>query len=279
MGLKMHRKKSHRSSFSSIILIPAVVIIILIDKPDYRFFDFVYKITMPAVEYVGHALGYPARLVGTMFANFREQQSILRESEQIAVKLDNFHWMQDELRFLRAENIYLRDLLSKTKEIPQETVIANITRNNSFGERQSFVIQRPDYRVRAGNVVISSRGQFLGIITESTRGFARIRSARDGNFNIPVRFAGTDVFGFLHGRGGNNDPELRFLSDDKFTPNIGSFLVTSSVNGNLPNGIPVGEVSSINGYEIRVRMGSDLRNQKIVKILLFDGANIYNETF
>jgi len=272
----MQKRKGRLSSFSSIILVPVVVIIILVDKPDYRFFDFLHRIFVPTVQYAGQVFSYPIRLVGGVAENIRQRNLNLRDNEMIMGQLDRVSNLTLEVRYLRLENEALRNRLSMTREIKFDTVSANIVRNNSFGERQSYIIRNPNARIATGNVVISNSGFFLGLVTETTGSFARVRSAKDGNFNIPVRFAGTNIFGFLHGRG-NEDPELRFLSDDNFVPDVGSFLITSSVNGNVPNNIPVGDIKSVDGGTIRVQLGADLSRQNSVLILLFNSGGIYEE--
>jgi len=272
----MYKRKARLSSSSSIILVPIVFIVILIDKPDYRFFDLLHRAFVPAVQHAGQVFSYPIRLVGGIAENIRQRNINLRDNETIIAELDRASGLMLQVRYLRLENEALRNRLSMAQELHYVAVSANIVRNNSFGERQNYIIRSPMSGIRVGNVLISNDGFFLGLITEVTGSFARVRSAKDGNFNIPVRFAGTDVFGFLHGRG-NEDPELRFLSNDNFVPEIGSFLVTSSVNGNIPNNVPVGDVRSIDNGVIRVRLGADISKQSSVFILLFSDGGIYGE--
>jgi cell shape-determining protein MreC len=272
----MHKRKARLSSFSSIIFVPIVFIVILIDKPDYRFFDLAHRAFVPTVQYAGQFFSYPIRLVGGFAEKIRQRNMNLRDNEMIMAELDKVSNLTLEVRYLRLENEALRGRLSMAREIKFDTVSANIVRNNSFGERQSYIIRNPIGRIEVGNILVSNDGFFLGLISEVTGSFARVRSAKDGNFNIPVRFAGTDVFGFLYGRG-NEDPELRFLSNDNFVPEAGSFLVTSSVNGNIPNNIPVGDVKSAAGGVIRVRLGADISKQNSVLVLLFNSGKIYDE--
>ena len=272
----MQKRKGRLPSLTSIILVPVMVIVILVDKPDYRFFDLIYRVFVPTVEYVGQALSYPVRLVGTITDYVRRRNTNMRDNEQISAELDKMSNLTIEVHYLRLENDLLRSRLSMVSNIKFDTISTDIVRNNSFGERQTYMIRNTDGRLSVGNVLISNSGFFLGLITEITGPIARVRSAKDANFNIPVRFAGMEIFGFLQGRG-NEDPELRFLSNDNFTPEIGSFLVTSGVNGNIPNNIPVGEVKSIDGGVIRVRLGAEISKQNNAIILLFSNNGIYEE--
>jgi len=272
----MQKRKSRLSSLTSVILVPIVVIVILIDKPDYKFFDLIHRVFVPAAQYAGWTLSYPVRLLGGFAENIRKRNLNLRDNDLIMAELDKISSLVLEVRYLRLENEALRSRLSMVKDIEYETVSSNIVRNNSFGDRQSYIIKNPDSRISVGNVLISTGGFFIGLVTETTGPIARVRSAKDSNFNVPVRFAGREVFGFLHGRG-NESPELRFLSNDNFIPEVGSFLVTSSVNGNIPNNIPIGEVKSVDGGIITVKLGADISKQDNVIILLFNNDGIYED--
>ena len=115
----------------------------------------------------------------------------------------------------------------------------------------------------------------MGVLSEKIASFARIQSLRDSKSNIPVRIAGTDVFGFLQGLG-NNETELRFLSNSDFEIESGMFLITSAVNGNVPNDIPVGRIKMSDKHKVKVVLGAEMDKQESVIILLFDKNEKYN---
>jgi cell shape-determining protein MreC len=155
------------------------------------------------------------------------------------------------------------------EKIKYGTVSARIIHNNSFIESQSFIARSTDERVASGNIVVSNSYFMLGTISERTGRYAKVRSLRDSHSNIPVRIAGTDIFGFLQGAG-NSAPELRFLSDGDFVPEVGMILLSSGVKGNMPDDIPIGRIESVRNYDIRVKLGAELKHQESVVILLFD---------
>jgi cell shape-determining protein MreC len=267
----MQRKKRFLSAFLSAILVPVMVIVIMIDKPDYRFFNFIHAAVVPVAEFVGQGLSYPIRLVGKITDGIRKNKDNLKENAKIMAELADLHKVLTENEILRRENELMRKKLKIAESMKHDFAAAEIIHNNSFMENQSFVVRSPDSRVLAGNVVVSNSGYILGLISENAGGFARIQSVRDGDSNIPVRIAGTDIFGFMQGAG-SAGPELRFLSDGDFVPEEGMFLVTSGVNGNIPSDIPVGRIESVKPDEITVKPGGELKGQESV-IILFFGKN------
>jgi len=269
----MQARKSFLSALFSVISIPAVIIIILIDKPDYILFNFVHRNMVPVAEIAGQAITYPVRLIARTAENVVRRKEVMGDNAEIMERLEILERITLEKEVLEKENELLRDRLNMAEEIRHTVVAGRIRRNNSFMGHQSFVLVGSS-EVARGNIVISNSGHILGLISEKTGRYARIRSLKDSGSNIPVRIAGTDVFGFLQGVG-NPAPELRFLSSGDFAVRPGMLLLTSGVNGNIPDNIPVGTVESVRGNEIKVKLGRELKNQESVMILLFDRGGRY----
>jgi len=270
----MHTRKSFASAFLSLILIPSVMIVILIDKPDYAFFNFVHRNIVPIAEAAGQTLTYPARLIGRFADNMRKRGDAMRDNAEIMAKLETLEKITAEKEMLERENAMLVAKLNMAAAIRYRTAAARVVRDNSFMETQAFVAVVSDDAVAVGNVVVSNTGYLLGVIVEKNGRYARIQSARDGHSNVPVRIAGTDVFGFLQG-GGGAAPELKFLSNGDFVPKAGMSLITSGVNGNLPDNIPVGRIENVHDGEIKVKLGAEMKNQESVMLFLSDKGGRY----
>ncbi|MDR1027263.1 MAG: rod shape-determining protein MreC [Rickettsiales bacterium] len=277
----MQQKKSFLSASVSIVSVVIAVIVILIDKPDYRFFNFLHRNTIPIAEAVAAGASYPFRLVGRMVRGIRDSRDALSEDAEVRRKMDEFDKVFSENEILRRENELLREKAGMQAALPKQSIIAEIVRDDSFASRQSFFVKnrgggvRGVRRAEAGNVVLSNGGQLLGIVSESLGGYARIQTLRDGKSNIPVRIAGTNIFGFLQGTGPRADPELAFLSDGDYIPQPGQLLITSGVMGNLPGDIPVGRIKKVAPGGIPVLPGAELNNQESAVILLFDKDGKY----
>ena len=269
----MQARKSFLSAVLSVITIPAVIVVILLDKPDYSLFDFIHRNIVPAAEIVGQAVTYPVRLIARTAENVAKRKETLMENDEIIATLEKLEKAKLEKEILEKENELLKSKLNMAGEIRQKVVAGKIVHDNSFMENQSFVLGGPS-EISRGNIVISNSGHMLGLVVEKAGGYAKVRSLKDSASNIPVRIAGTDVFGFLQGAG-NSAPELRFLSNGDFAVEPGMLLLTSGVNGNLPDNIPVGTVESVRNSDIKVRLGRELKRQESVMVLLFDGNGKY----
>lgn len=270
----MHSRKSFLSSLLSLVVIPAVIVVILIDKPDYNFFNFIHKNTVPFIETIGQGITYPIRLVGRFSASIYKRNEALRDNVDIMARLETFEKISVERDILEKENSLLREKLNMAESIKFESVAGGIVRDNSFIDNRSFVVSSNHPSVSSGNVIISNTGYLLGLVSEKTRRYVKVKSLRDGNSNIPVRITGTNVFGFLQGNGGAA-PMLKFLSEGDFIPLPGMFLITSSVNGNVPDNIPVGWIDAVKDGEIQVKLGAEMDNQESVFIMIFNKKEKY----
>jgi len=83
----------------------------------------------------------------------------------------------------------------------------------------------------------------VGIVSDVGENFAKVRSLTDTKSNIPVRIAGSEVYGFLQGNG-SETPTMGFFSDPEFQATRGLKLITSGIRGVLPDGINVGEMTN-----------------------------------
>ena len=270
----MRTRKSFIPAFSSLVLIPTVFIVILLDKPDYTLFNFVHGNIIPIAETVGRGLTYPARAIGRFAESRMKRRESLKDNDEIMAKLETLERVTVEKEALERENELLMSKLNMAEKIKYKTAVARIVRSVSFMENQMFMAENPRDEIAAGNIVVSNTGFILGVIVEKNGRYSKIQSVRDGHSNIPVRIAGTDVFGFLYGAG-NSAPELKFLSDGDFIPAAGMFLVTSGVNGKVPDDIPVGRIESVETGAAKVGLGAELKNQESVMLLLFDKNRKY----
>ena len=271
----MQQKTGRLSAFASLITVVMAVVVMLIDKPDYHFFNFLRRNLVPAAETIGRGISYPFRLVGRFAEGIRESNNVLSDNASVRQKISEFDNIAAENEVLRRENENLRARLNMTAAIKHKTIAAEIIHNLGFAGRQNFIIKNDSPEIKPGNAVISIGGQMIGIVAEKIGGFARIQSLRDGKSNIPVKIAGTGVFGFLQGGGPRRDPELSFLSDGDYMPEAGQLLITSGVAGNLPSDIPVGRIRRAGGGDIMVSPGAEMKNLESVVIILFDKENRY----
>jgi rod shape-determining protein MreC len=210
-----------------------------------------------------------------MTENFRAHSKALRENEELRVRLDAALANKNLCDIALIENQRLEKLLDVARDMPLKTVIARVVAEHSVFRHTMFTIGKGAADgVRTGQAVVSMDGNLIGIVAETFDSMSRVRGLEDTKSNIPVRVAGSGVFGFLRGTG-ESAPVFEFFSDQEFTPAKGTRLVSSGVRGNLPNDIPVGVVDREGKREARVRLGARASGSHEVMILMFDGKDGY----
>lgn len=232
-----------KSAITAAVL-PVFLIYIMIDKPDYKIMNGLAKIVLPVAQWVGDGVTWPIHAIGRAASGIRELSTLRSENEELKVRLSDALRNKTECDIAISENQHLTQQLDIVKEIPQKSIISNITYNNeAFSHSTFFINKGSDAGVESGMVVISFEGSLVGIVSDVAENFAKVRSLTDSKSNIPVRIAGSEVYGFLQGNG-SNTPTIGFFSDPEFQPTRGLKLITSGIRGVLPNGIPIGEMTS-----------------------------------
>lgn len=253
-------------------VLPVVLIYIMIDKPDYKLMNGLSHVVLPIANWVGDVVSWPIRAVGNTARGVRELSSIRADNEELRAKLDEALRRQNECEIAIAENQKLTRELDIARAMPQKTIVAGITYDNSAFHHNTFFVNKGiKSGVEKGMAVVSFDGILIGIINDVGVNFAKARALTDTKSNIPVRIAGSEVYGFLQGNG-SSAPTIGFFSDPEFQATPGLKLVTSNIRGVLPDGIVVGEM--IDNTDVDVLRPTRVSN---VMILQFDGRDKYKQ--
>ncbi|MDR1697266.1 MAG: rod shape-determining protein MreC [Rickettsiales bacterium] len=225
-------------SVAAAVCVPVLFLYVFLGKPDYKLMNAVSAPVAFLAGGIGDIITWPVRAVGNLAENIREHNRALDENAELSARLDAAHAKLAEYEIMAKENERLRAALGVAKSY-RDTTFANIVRISGGFARESFEL---DTDAPAGAAVISTSGDMVGVTVEP----GRVRTLSDAKSEIPVRIAGTDVFGFLRGRGGNVAPIFDMPSDPEFVPSPGDMIITSKIGGNIPDNIPVGRISDSN---------------------------------
>ncbi|MCL1785848.1 MAG: rod shape-determining protein MreC [Alphaproteobacteria bacterium] len=262
-------------AFTAASLLPVFFFYILLDKPDYKIMNAVRHVIVPTAHVVGDALSWPFRAFGRSAANFYTLTQAKRENEELRVRLDAALSRQSLCDTAIMENQRLETLLGIARDAPLKTIIARaVLEYSAFRHTTLSISKGTADGIREGQAVISTDGSLLGVVAEVFENSARVRGLEDTKSNIPVRVAGSEVYGFLRGNG-ERAPIFEFFSDQEFVPTRGIRLVSSGIRGNLPNGIFVGVVDREGKIEARVKLGAQIGGAQEVIVLQFDGKDGY----
>ena len=256
-------------------LVPVFLIYIFLDKPDYKVMNAISSIVLPVAHAVGDAASWPLRALGNLGTGIRDIASAKRENKELRTKLDELSRTGAECQVLVAENQKLEQQLDIVRDKPEKTIVAHILHDNTAFHHSGFVLNKGENEgIHEKMVVVSFDGSLAGIVDMTTDEFASVRSLSDSKSDIPVRIAGTGVYGFLGGAGGNM-ATLRFFSDPEFMPTDGTKPVSSGINGVLPDGIPVGVIEKSDKKSARVRLFSPAKKLSDAIVLVFTKKNSY----
>lgn len=258
-----------KSAIAAAVL-PVLFIYIMIAKPDYQLMNGLAHIVLPVANWVGDVITWPIRVIGDTAENIRELSNLRIENEELRVRLDEALRNKNTCDIAILENQKLSRELDVVQSRPQESVLADIVHDNSAFHHSTFFINKGIKQgIEKGMVVISTDGILVGIITDVAPSFSRVRALTDSNSSIPVRVAGSEVYGFMQGNG-SSSPTMGFFSDPEFQPSSGVKLVTSNISGVLPNGIMVGDM--INETDVNVLKPKEISR---VVVLKFDTQDEY----
>lgn len=251
-------------------VLPVFLIYVLIDKPDYKIMNALSHVVLPVANWVGDAVTWPIRAVGNASDSIRELSTIRSENEELRAKLSEALRTRNECDIAIVENQKLAQQLDIVRASPQKAVVANITYDNkAFNHSTFFIDKGAKSGIEVGMAVASFENVLIGIVADVGVGFAKVRALTDSKSNIPVRIAGSEVYGFLAGNG-SDTPTMGFFSDPEFQPTAGLNLVTSGIGGVLPNGIIVGEMTGDTDAKVLKPT-----KKSSVMVLQFDGKERY----
>lgn len=258
-----------KSAIAAAVL-PVLFIYIMIAKPDYKLMNGLAHVVLPVANWVGDVITWPVRVIGDTAKNIHELSNLRTENEELRVRLDEALKNKNECEIAVLENQKLARELDVVQSQPRNTVIADIIHDDSALHHSTFFVNKGIKQgIEKGMAVTSTDGVLVGIITDVAPTFSRVRALTDSNSNIPVRIAGSEVYGFMQGNG-SSAPTMGFFSDPEFQPSSGVKLVTSNISGVLPNGIYVGDME--NDKEVNVITPKKLSR---VIILQFDTQDEY----
>ena len=257
------------------VLIPIFFIYMMIGKPDYKVVNAAAGIVVPAAGFLANGLTWPLRVIGKIAEKSRVHGAALRENRKLRAKLDELMHEQTQCQFVIAENQHLAQKLDIATKQAQKVLVARVIHDHSAIGHNTFILDRGDEGgIAPGMAVVSFDGALVGIVTTVSIDSAKVRAITDARSTIPVRVAGTDVYGFLRGAG-VSPPVFEFYSDPEFVPTAGNHLITSTIKGGLPDGIPVGMVTDVGKASTKAAPAAVIDRLHDVMVLSFDSAGKY----
>jgi rod shape-determining protein MreC len=143
-----------------------------------------------------------------------------------------------------AENIRLRSLLDLKSTESQPIIVTRIIAKSLDKWSDILILDKGIEDGVQKDMAVRSINGLIGKILSSNKKFSRLNLITDKNFSVAVRLQSSRLSAILSGTGSNNCI-LKYIPDEE-TVTIGDKVITSGLDCLFPQGIPVGEVKTVN---------------------------------
>jgi rod shape-determining protein MreC len=145
---------------------------------------------------------------------------------------------------------------------------------NSFASSRNYLTINigEDQGVQPDMGVITTKG-ILGIVENTSKGFATVQSILNSNSNINAKIKNTDYFGSLVWDGNRYDV-VQLIDIPRLVPLVvGDTIITGGMSSIFPENIPIGTIkkydlnASKSFYNIDVALFNDMANLKNIYVI------------
>ncbi len=230
-----------RFKFLVIILFILIVSCLFISQDGVK--DFFYSKSLPIQEKFWDK-GYRLSNIWKGFSNAEDlklENQALRDRNQELLSENNF------LEQLREENEILRNALDIGLEEKFKISLAEIV-NVDFLRDYILINKGSEEGLAEGMTVINEQKVLLGKISEVSSNFSRVILISDQDSFFPVEIKGKEITATIKGKGGY----LLSLQEIPREKEIEErdVVITTSLGGDFPEGLLVGEVKSIKRSDV-----------------------------
>ena len=239
-------RKNHKIVLSILLLIALIRIVNLIgaDK-DYNLLekimiDYIFRpffITIDGIKDV----------IGRNFKVITNYQEVKENNQELKDKIEQLNYKLTNLEKVKNENKRLRKILNFKERVPYQVVGASVISHSSDNWSQVVTINRGQKSgVKTKMAVVAEEGYLIGIVKRATDYTAQVLLITDQQFvtgGLVSRSSSRDL-GVVRGRKGSKNLLMNNLSWDADIVSE-DIIVTSGLSGNLPKGLPIGEVISV----------------------------------
>jgi rod shape-determining protein MreC len=175
---------------------------------------------------------------------FKSHNELLNDNKSLQTRGRILNAQLQRMQVLQAENTRLRNLLSSSRKLTDEVIVAELLSVDQNPYRQLVEINKgTNDGVEIGQAIIDDFG-VMGQVIHTNRFSSTIILISDPDHAIPVQFIRSGVRSVAFGNGNTDHLELRFLPATADIQ-IGDELVTSGLGGRFPTDYPVATVASI----------------------------------
>lgn len=211
------------------------------------------------------AVAEPAETVRGYLDEARQFLAVHEENQRLSAENQRLLKWQTVARKVEAENAILRDLLNYETGPQASYKAARIISDDGGIYSESMLVYAGAREgVKNGQAVVIGEG-LVGRIAGVAHRSARVLLLSDLNSRIPVMIESSRARGIMAGRN-EEKPILTKLPPGTIV-SPGDRVVTSGHGGAFPQGIPVGQISSVTDNAVEITLFVDSSRLEIVRII------------
>lgn len=190
----------------------------------------------------------PVHRIGSLFSkgwdSLKERARAYSENQQLRAREALLLVDKTEFENLRQENEEMRKALEIKKDLKRNTTYSEVLGNFSEGRDEYLIISQNDASsIHEGSPVLSPEGIFVGVVRTAGDTSATVRLLASPTETMTVRLSPAGIEGVATGN--NNGEYLISLIPENANVSIGDVAISAGRNENIPGGIAVGDVVSI----------------------------------
>lgn len=175
---------------------------------------------------------------------FAEKDQLSSERDHYRLLAETYFVEQAELIRLQKEHSELQLMLEYQQTASYDSIPAKILARSPAGQNSLLIDKGEKHGVREGVAIVGSNGSLIGIVQSVNAHTSIVGLLSDPNIVIPASFLNKEgTQGVIHGIDG-------YLLKMEYIPQgiellENTIAITSGFDGNLPHGIPIGIVESV----------------------------------
>ena len=262
-------QRGARQKFSLFFLICLSLLIFFLETFEFKFMKNFRSLLNDGIYRVSSLASSPKDFVFYLNNKIKYHIFIYSENKTLKEELEKLRSKDFQLKFLTTQNKYLKDFLTSSEDIGNETILAKVLLDKDSPFLKSILVNRGSQSgIKKGMPVVD--GNYLvGRVVEVNYLSSRILLLNDLNSRIPVSIEKSASQAIITGYG-EKEPKLEYLPE-LFDAENGKTVFTSGKDGIFPEGLPIGKVIE-KEKGVFVKLFSDPNQLSFVSILTPDNS-------
>ena len=260
-------QRGARQKFSLFFLICLSLLIFFLETFEFKFMKNFRSLLNDGIYRVSSLASSPKDFVFYLNDKIKYHIFIYSENKTLKEELEKLRSKDFQLKFLTTQNKYLKDFLTSSEDIGNQTILAKVLLDKDSPFLKSILVNRGSQSgIKKGMPVVD--GNYLvGRVVEVNYLSSRILLLNDLNSRIPVSIEKSASQAIITGYG-EKEPKLEYLPE-LFDAENGKTVFTSGKDGIFPEGLPIGKVIE-KEKGVFVKLFSDPNQLSFVSILTPD---------